>query len=69
MASVANDCRHGGNRHNSSRQYAVTHQTIQDRGFATLELTDTSNVEASLRYPFCHGPRIGSDLLGVKLVS
>src|SRR5271155_1138183 len=69
MASVANDRGHGGNRHNSSRQYAVTHQTIQDRGFATLELTDTSNVEAPLRYPFCHGSRIGSDLLSIKLLS
>ena len=69
MASVADDRGHSGNRHNSSRQYAVTHQRIQDGGFAALELTDTSNVEAPLRYPLCHGSRIGSDLLGVKLVS
>ena len=69
VTSVAHDRGDGRNRQNSSGQYAVAHQRIQDRGFAALELADTSNVEASLRYPFCQGSRIGSDLLGVKLVS
>src|SRR5579862_1319687 len=66
MASVADDGWDGGDRHNSSRQYAVAHQRIQDRGFPALKLSDTSNVEASLRYSFCHGSRICSDLLGIK---
>jgi hypothetical protein len=57
-----------GDRHDSSGQYAVAHQRIQDRGFAALELTDTSNVEAPFGYPFGHRPRIGGNLLGVKLL-
>src|SRR5208282_5016348 len=69
MGAVADDRRHSSNWHDPSGQYAVTHQRIQDSGFAALELTDTGNIETSLGYPFRHGPRIGSNLLGVKLLS
>jgi hypothetical protein len=66
---MADDGWDGSNRHDSSGQYAIAHQRIQDGGFAALELTDASNVEASLRCPFCHRPRVGGNLFGVKLLS
>src|SRR6202167_6718793 len=67
-ATVTDDGWDGGDRHDSCGQYAVTDQRIQDRGFAAFELTDTSNVEAPIGYPFGHRPRIDGNLLGGKLL-
>src|SRR5208337_5578737 len=64
VAAVADDGGYGGDRHDASRQHTIAHQRIQDGGFAALELTDASNVEAPLGYPLRQGARIGSDLVG-----
>src|SRR5271163_889579 len=63
-AAVTDDRWNCGDRHNTSGQYVVTHQSIQDRGLAALELADTSNIKAAFGHSFSHRPRVAGNLLG-----
>jgi hypothetical protein len=59
----------GRNGHDSGGEYLIANKSVQEGRFAALELTDTSDVEASVGYPLCDRPRIGCELPGVKPLS
>ena len=58
VVAMANDGRHGGDRHDAHGKNRSTHQGVDQGRFAPLELTSASDIKPAFRNPLGYGSSI-----------